>query len=146
MTFTYETLPASGTCLEPIVATTTGSHAPAIGSPAAPCFWASLGTVAVDLFGASVPLHDAQIGAQFTGDPPTGLASGLSMGFLREADADQILIPGSVPLVGGQPLSSVLPGGTGNCAAHDDRDTWNAEAGWWVYFNFVASPVTFVGR
>ena len=49
-------------------------------------------------------------------------------------------------MVGGHPLSKLFPGGTGSCAGHDDRDTWNDESGWWIYLNFVASPVTFTGR
>jgi len=62
-------------------------------------------------------------------------------GFVREIDADQILIPPDVPLIGGQPLSALLPGGAGNCAAGDDRDMLNGEPGWWFYFAIEAERV-----
>jgi len=46
-----------------------------------------------------------------------------------------------VPLIGGQPLSALLPGGAGNCAAGDDRDMLNGEPGWWFYFAIEAERV-----
>ena len=145
-TFTYDALSASGTCLEPLVDTSNPGYSPAISEPAAPCFWAELGEVTIDFFGVELTLHDSRVAAQFVGDPPTSLVSGLSMGFLLESDADATVLPGDLPLVGGQPLSILFPGGTGNCAVHDDRDTWKGQSGWWIYFNFTANPVTFVGR
>ena len=40
-------------------------------------------------------------------------------------------------------VSSLLPGGTGNCNSGDDRDIGpGGVRGWWVYFNFTAEPVT----
>ena len=45
----------------------------------------------------------------------------------------------------GQPLSILFPGGTGNCAVDDDRDTYEAVFGWWVYLNFPADPVEWTG-
>jgi hypothetical protein len=50
-----------------------------------------------------------------------------------------------VPIVGGQPLSSVLPGGAGNCAAGDDRDVLDAVTGWWFYLNYPADEVPYQG-
>ncbi len=53
----------------------------------------------------------------------TGFATGLMRGFLSEAEAATVLLPATLPIVGGQPITVLLPGGAGNCAAHDDRDT-----------------------
>jgi hypothetical protein len=146
VTVAYDTLTAAGDCLEPQPGTTHPGYTPTIDPPSAPCFSATLGNVTMRLLGVSVPLHDVQVGGELVGVPPGSLANGLWMGFLDETDADAALLPTDLPLVGGQPLSSVFPGGTGNCAAHSDRDFWNGEWGWWIYFHFVASPVTFVGR
>lgn len=136
---------AGGTCLEPLVDTTQG-YSPAVGSIVGPCFVSEAADTSILLLGARVPIRAARSAAQLgAGDPPLSLSPGLWTGFLRESDADAALV--TLPILGTAPLSSYLPGGTGNCAAHDDRDLGpEGESGWWVYFNFVASPVNFVGR
>ena len=98
-----------------------------------------------DIF--DVPLTDVQVGSQYVGDPATGLTSGLLLGFLAESVANTLTIPADVPLVGGEPLSSVLPGGSGFCDSSDDRDLGldGVTMGWWVYFNFEAIEVTYNG-
>jgi hypothetical protein len=88
-----------------------------------------------------VTLHDAQIAAKFNADPATTLSNGLVRGFLSEADADATIIPPSNPLIGSQPLSSLLPGGSGNCEPHSDKDVDGDTVGWWFYFNFTAARV-----
>lgn len=57
-----------------------------------------------------------------------------------------ILLPADLPVVGGQPLSILLPGGTGNCAGHDDCDLFEGVTGWWFYFEYVAEPVPWTGE
>jgi hypothetical protein len=88
-----------------------------------------------------LPLQDAQIAAVYSGNPATGLTSGLLRGFLRESDAGQIVLPASLPIVGGRLLSSILPGGSGSCANHNGRDILNGVSGWWLYINFQAARV-----
>jgi hypothetical protein len=61
------------------------------------------------------------------------------MGFISETDANNTMIPNSFPLVGGMPLSALLPGGSNNCAAHNDKDVNNGVMGWWFYLNFPAA-------
>ncbi len=134
----------AGICLQPEAGTTSG-YTPAIGEPAAPCFASQTTTVIVDLAGVEVPLQQARIAGTWVGDPPTAVATGLLSGFLSEAVADALLLPPDLPLIGGQPLSVLLPGGSGNCAPGDDRDMLDEESGWWFYLNFVADEVEYVG-
>ncbi len=137
---------AIGVCLAPLAGTTSG-YSPPVGEPAAPCFASDPVTVPLDLGGGLVvDLVDGRTGARFVGAPVTDLADGLMIGFLSEADADSILLPPELPLVGGEPLSILFPGGTGNCAAGDDRDLHGGETGWWLYLNYAATEVAFVGN
>jgi len=136
---------AAGTCLEPL-ANTTGGYSPAIVSATAPCYVSEAFDTTVLLLGANVPLRAARTAAQLgAGVPPSSLSPGLWMGFLRESDADATFV--NALSLGTVTLSSLLPGGTGNCAAQNDLDLGpQGESGWWIYFNFVAGPVNFVGR
>ena len=102
----------------------------------------------LDLGGIPITLRDARIGARYSGNPATGLTNGLLMGFISQTDANNTTIPSSFPVVGGQPLSSLLPGGAGNCncngncgTTNDDKDTNNSVVGWWFYLNFTANKV-----
>ncbi len=145
---------AAGSCLAPLAGTTHG-YSPSIVAPSGPCFVSSEAPLLVlPLFGGTTPLslRHARVGATFGGNPPgSGLLNGLLLGFLTEADANNTILPASVALVGGQPLSLLLPGGhppgtSGCCASHSDLYTGPAgERGWWMYFNFVAEPVPYTG-
>ena len=130
-----------GQCLAAITGTT-HPYTPAIVSPSAPCFVSSPATVNVTIAGISLPLHDARIAATYGGTPATSLVNGLLVGFVTQADADTVILPASISIVGGHPLSYALPGGTGNCATFSDKDTDNGVAGWWFYLNFPAAKVT----
>jgi hypothetical protein len=134
----------SGTCLSPYSGTTR-PYTPAVGEPAAHCFVSAGLSAALEVCTVTIPFSDAQVAATYDGDPAQTLSTGLLRAFLSEADADQITLPGECvgseePVV----LSSLLPGGTGNCAAHDDRDLGldGTTLGWWFYFNFAASQVS----
>lgn len=139
----YDGLTA-GTCLEALAGTTSG-YSPGITDVAAPCFTTVAETLTVDLLGIPVTLQEGQLAAAFVGDPIDTLNPGLMRGFLSEADADAILIPADLPVIGGQPLSVLLPGGTGNCSPGDDRDLLNGVSGWWFYFQIEAQRVPFTG-
>jgi hypothetical protein len=138
------TVAATGTCLAPIAATTHG-YTPAIANAIGSCFASSSTTVTLSLGGIPITLKDARVAATYSGSPATSLVNGLLMGFISETDANATTIPASFPLVGGQPLSSLLPGGTGNCSTHDDRDLDNGVRGWWFYLNFTAPKVAWTG-
>lgn len=133
-----------GTCLTTLAGTTSG-YTPGIDEPVAPCFVTAPQTLTVDFLGIPLELVDAQLAGSWSGMPEDAVESGLLFGFLSETDADAILIPAEIPLVGGLPLSSLFPGGTGNCAAGDDRDTHQEVVGWWLYFNYRADSVPFSG-
>jgi hypothetical protein len=134
------TLQDTGTCAaaDPL---TLRPYAPAVGSSTGPCFVSPTGSVALDLAGLPITLQQATIAATFVGNPGDGLVNGLLRGFISEADADAIVLPPTLPLIGGQPLSSLLPGGSGNCAAFSDQDPLGGEAGWWFHLNFSAERV-----
>ena len=136
---------ASGTCLAPIAGTTRATYG-ALNSPGAPCFATAATPVSVTLSGIPLTLHDTRVAATYNATPATGLTSGLLFGFVTEADADATILSPSLPLIGGHSLSSVLAGGTNACtaAAFSDKDTNNAVAGWWFYFDFTATQVHYV--
>ena len=143
--FWYDTLPlAGGTCLEPVAGSTTG-YMPEIATPEGPCFVTMEGDLSVGFLGVGFDLESAQLAATLVGGPPLELSDGLMMGFLSEADADAILFPADIPFIGGEPLSSVLPGGATNCHTGDDSDMLDSTRGWWFYFNFPAVEVPYQG-
>jgi cysteine-rich repeat protein len=133
---------SSGTCLAPLP-NTTNDYSPAVGSATGPCFSSSAQTLSIVLADIPITLTDAQIGATYEGNPATGTINGLLRGFLSETQANAISLPADLPVVGGRPLSFVLPGGMGNCAraAESDKDVHNGVPGWWFYLNFRASAV-----
>lgn len=137
---------AAGVCLAPVAGTTYGPYAPEAPEPLAAGFASQARALAFDLDGLAVPLRAARLAASFLGTPVAQLDAGLWMGFLAESDADQIPLPADLPVVGGQPLSILLPGGAGNCAGHDDRDLFEGITGWWFYFEYIAEPVSWTGE
>lgn len=140
VTFAEQT---AGTCLGAI-AGTVRPYTPGIVSATAPCFvTAAIPSLALDLGLFSIPLRNVQIAARWVGT--TGLNNGLLRGFLDAEDADNTILPLTMPLLGGSPISILFPGGAGNCATHDDRDSNGARPGWWMYFNFTAAAVPHSG-
>lgn len=131
------TLSTASVCLDSVAGSVHG-YVPGAGAIAPPCFASPAATLTLDLGLVSIALHDAQIAATFSGNPATDLAPGLLRGFLTEADADTTTVPADIPLIGGQTLSALLPGGTGNCAAHSDIDEHEGVPGWWIYMHYVA--------
>jgi hypothetical protein len=132
-------------CLAPLPGTTRVSYAPAITNSTQPCFGGGPATLTLSLGGILVTLTDTSIAATYGGDPASGLVNGLVAGFLSEADANVTIIPAGIPVVGGLPLSTLLPGGASNCAAHNDKDVHDGVTGWWMYLNFTATAVDYEG-
>ncbi|MEM9597655.1 MAG: hypothetical protein AAGD06_25540 [Acidobacteriota bacterium] len=133
---------AAGTCLGPVAGTTSG-YSPAVGDTVGPCFVTEERDITFMLQGVELVLRDARSAAGWIGAPPNRLENGLLRGFLPETVADSLLLPADLPLVGGQPFSILLPGGTGNCAPGDDRDQHEGESGWWFYLELVADEVPY---
>ncbi|MSP17509.1 MAG: DUF4215 domain-containing protein [Myxococcales bacterium] len=133
-------------CLD-LLAGTTSIYTPAIALPSGPCFVSDATTLTIMVGGVPIVLTNAYLAATWSGTPATNLVNGLVRGFISEADADVTLLPADLPLIGGDPLSSLLPGGTGNCStSRDDRDTGpDGSSGWYFYLNFVASARPFGG-
>jgi len=148
ITATATNLPA-GQCLG-LIAGTTHGYSPAVTTPSGPCFVSNPVTVTIDLAGIPVVLRDTRIAATYVGSPAANLVNGLLVGFISEADANTTMLPATLPLIGGQPLSQQLPGGdppganNTNCAAFSDVDINNGVRGWWFYLNFTAPRVTYV--
>ncbi len=137
------TLQTSGTCLGTEPGSIVHVYSPTVTAANSPCFASPVGTITLDLGGIPVQLTGAQIASRFVGTPATSLDNGLLRGFISESDANNTVIPATFPVVGGRPLSSLFPGGTNNCAAFSDKDTFNGVVGWWIYLNYVASKPGF---
>jgi hypothetical protein len=137
---------ATGTCLAPYPETTSGYSPPVTSTLAPPtCFVSDYLSLGLSFGGTIVPLEDVQLSANYVGDPADSLVNGLLSGFIRESVADTVLV--DTGLIGIVPISSLLPGGTGNCASGDDKDTGldGLTVGWWVYLEFTASEVPYIG-
>ena len=149
-TMATATTMTTGQCLAALGGTT-HPYSPAILNPAGPCYLSSTTSLTISLTGIPVALHDARIAATYSGNPAVTTVNGLIRGFISEADADTTIIPSTYPLVGGLPLSSLLPGGNppgpnnANCSNQDDRDMNNGVRGWWFYLNFTAPKVPWTG-
>ncbi|MCX7553440.1 hypothetical protein OS175_06080 [Marinicella sp. S1101] len=120
-------------CLATIDGTTSG-YSPAVESTQAPCYSTAPVSTTLILNGINIELEDYQQAARYSGG--LTLDQGLHRGFISEAVAQTIEFPNDVPLVGGQTLFDLLPGGN-SCSEGDDRDLGpdGLTSGWWFYFN-----------
>lgn len=135
-------LTAGTQCLSAPPWVMTSGYIPLIDYPAAPCFDSNLVDGTLNLGLLSIPFNDLGLAAQYSGDPATGLVSGLLTGFLSEEAAGTVLIDVGA---GPQALSSLLPGGQGSCETTDllqsreDPASPSTTQGWWFFFNFTAA-------
>jgi hypothetical protein len=144
---------AAGNCVEPVPGSTgpdnVGAYSPAVISASAPCAGSDPVSIEFPLGVFDIPLEDVQVGATYVGNPASGLINGIIRGFISEADANMILLPDNVPLINGQPISSLFAGNVANCrtgAGFDDRDLGpGPELGWYFYLNFTAHEVVWTG-
>lgn len=129
----------SAACDVILADTTTDGYEPAPAPAPAPCFAAEAPAGILE-FGP-FQLSEVAGAATYQGDPATGLMSGILRGFLSEEHADAATVDTAL---GEMVLSSLLPGGTDNCADSDDRDSDTGGAsGWYVYLDFTAEEVPF---
>jgi cysteine-rich repeat protein len=153
-TATAANLGSNTVCLGPVSGTTSG-YSPPVVSPQAPaggsCYVATAGTVTFSLGGIPITLEDARIAGEWFGTPATEVRDGMIRGFMSEADADATIIPEGttgIDSIDGSPLSSLLPGGSGNCEApspeEGDLDERDGVPGWYFYLNFSAARVPYL--
>lgn len=133
----------AGTCLEPDPAhLSSEGYNPPPGTTTGPCFVSEATDVEIVTGDFTLPLADAIISAQLSGDPADDLVEGTLRGFLSTADAENIQLPPDIQMqTGASTISELLPGGNGNCAGHDDTDG----DGWWFYVDFTATRALWVG-
>lgn len=133
----------SDSCFSPIAATT-GGYTPSVATVAAPCWLgAAKPQASLNFNGVAIPLFGVSTGGAVTAaDGPIGRV--MTRGFLRESDADAALLPASLPLIGGRPISVLLKGGAGSCATGSDKDMLNGVPGWWFYIEqtIASVPIT----
>jgi hypothetical protein len=113
-------------CLGILPGTTAAETTANVKTPSGNCFLTDNLTLTLELAGISIPLVGVRGAATYTGGTPaTGLSmnsagDGLLRGFLDQDTAATILLPPEFntffPGLGGQPLSTILRGGAGNCA------------------------------
>lgn len=94
--------------------------------------------IELNFLGLLLPLEQVEVAAAYSGTPATGLVDGVLLGFLAESDADAIILPETLPLGGGEPLSNLL--------RESERDTGPGGAlGWWFHLNFAAEGAGWTG-
>ena len=135
---TYATQAAGDACFEPIPSTF-GAYSPAIGSIAAPCWLAApQASLSFNFVSGTVQLQNVRRAGVALANRPG--ARVLVRGFLRESDANLILLPASIPLFGGQPITILLKGGAGNACPGNDKDMLAGVPGWWFYLEQTLTP------
>ncbi|HEX4954957.1 MAG TPA: hypothetical protein VF017_16325 [Thermoanaerobaculia bacterium] len=135
---------SAGPCLGALAGTTSG-YTPAVATIAPPCFVSQPAHHSLPTGTLILPLRGLQLSATLGATPGDPFPAGLLRGFLRESDAAGVLLPAELPIVGGQPITVLLPGGQGSCAAGDDRDLFEGVSGWWFYLAYTAEPVPWAG-
>ncbi|MBT6177739.1 MAG: hypothetical protein HOI23_10875 [Deltaproteobacteria bacterium] len=123
---------------------TTSDYSPPVSSVAPDCYVSDEVDLVLDIGGIMVELESARVSAQYSADGEgVSMVGGLIRGFMSEQRASEITLPDDLPVVGGQPVDSILPGSASGCSTIDARDTGpdGSTLGWWFYLNFEASAV-----
>lgn len=134
---------AAENCLEPLDGTTS-DYSPAVSSVTPDCYVSDGVDLALDIGGIMVELESARVSAQYSADAGgVAMVGGLIRGFMSEQRASEITLPDDLPVVGGQPVDSILPGSGSGCSPIDARDIGpdGSTQGWWFYLNFEAGEV-----
>jgi hypothetical protein len=140
-----------GNCQDPLAGTVgmnnSTPYTPPITSTGPPCFKTLSVSISFPFGVFTIPLSDLRASATYVPPAPANLLiNGMLRGFVSETDANSIIIPPTIPLVGGSTLASLLPGGTGSCATHTAKDIGPmSQPGWYFYLNFTAHRVTWTG-
>jgi hypothetical protein len=127
----------TGNCLEP-VPKSTSNYKPPITVPAAPCFLTTTDSnLVVNLGGIMVAFAATRVSASYRGDPPEQLIDGLIAGFVTKAAAMRAVLPADLAPADGTPISDYIVAGD-----YDLSTSPTGEDGFWMYLNFVATPIT----
>ena len=132
---------ATGTCLQP-VANTTKPYNPAVTNSTGPCFSTGAVNTTGEVLGTAAAVQQMQIAGTYVGTPATSITNGLYAAFITQTEAQAK--NAQVGLLNAS-IASFFPGGSGNCNMMSDKDTYNAQSGWWVYYNFTATAVPWNG-
>ena len=157
---------SAGTCYTPIASDVNASpgmtYSPTANTVGAPCFVSDEETIMVTLSGISIPLTRARVAATYMGTPTNRLVTGVVTGFLDETTAADIVLPGTLPIVGGDRLYEHLQAGNrtimdsmggsvsdscnvGGGTSEDDADMDGTTRGFWFFLNFQAELITWTG-
>ncbi|HEX5095528.1 MAG TPA: DUF4215 domain-containing protein [Acidimicrobiia bacterium] len=160
---------SAGTCFTPVAADvntragTPAAYTPTANTVSAPCFVSDEETLTISVAGIMIPLQRARVAATYSGTPTNRLVTGVVTGFLSETAAADILLPSTLPVVGGDPLYSHLQAGNrsvmnsagmsipdgcnvGGGTSEDDADTLpGGTRGFWFFLNFEADLITWTG-
>jgi hypothetical protein len=137
----------SGTCLAPLGGTANWDGDPTtINTPSGNCFVSEITTflliVAIGDEPLAIPLEDAQIAGTYVGDPATGIADGLAVGFLsqEQANATEVTVGGLTINLG----QDLLLSDDYECSDRgyaSDLDVHDGMPGYWFYLNYTAALV-----
>jgi cysteine-rich repeat protein len=157
-----------GSCFTPVAADvntrvgTPAAYAPTANTVSAPCFVSDEEALTVTLSGIDIPLTRARVSATYSGTPANRLVSGTVIGFLSETAAADVILPDTLPVVGGDSLYQHLQAGNrsvmdsagmtiadgcnvGGGMSEDDADMDGATRGFWFFLNFEAELITWTG-
>jgi cysteine-rich repeat protein len=160
-TTTYD----NGTCFTPLPNTMNPTWAAALNQPSMSCFQSASTSLTLDFSGIEIPLRDAVLAGEWSGNPATEITKGVIRGFVTSTDAHDtnLLEALGIDLVmGALRFSTLLPGGTSStlsafgfsvtipaCRPANtgspsyERDTHAMHGqGWWFYLNYTAARVT----
>ena len=132
---------ATGSCLGTLAGTTAPDSV--VNTATAPCYATSSISMPLTLGPVELTLSEARVGGTFAASG-TRVDDGLARGFVSEAQANALILPSDLPVVGGKPLSKILPGGQGSCKSTDGRDLGpdGVTKGWYFYINFSGEVVS----
>ena len=85
----------------------------------------------------SIPLRNTVIAAQFADETGARITNGVLVGFLTEADADDVDITLTEPVTLNVNLGQDVLPEAGQCTGHDGRDMNGGTRGWWFMVNLT---------
>lgn len=143
--YQFFNLGAGDVCLGKLAGTTTnwGSGAQ-VPEPSGICYSSTAQDLSLPIGGANIPLLATRYGAP---QPMSGAMTGggLMRGFLRESDANTIMI--QIDANTSVPLAQLLPDGTLSCktGVAGGKDLFGGVSGWWFYFEYRQDSVSTTG-
>ena len=128
-----------GLCRGPLTGTVNDEYDPAVSAINGPCFATHPAALTLAVQELPLNLTAATIAGDWSMIADGVIGPALLRGFLSEAEAEAIVFPDDIDVIGGQTLASLLAGGPGNCATVSDMDELDGVDGWWFYFDIEAT-------